>query len=253
MVKRTQSQSIPPTMPPQQAIPLLQRQVERLEEVIALRYDDPRVDAWESTTTNILNAAYGQPNGDMHNNTRDFAYARGNVSLHVNMSEGEVQAEHIGKQQKRRQLLLAYLEQLQDLAPPVAGMALAGYRLHPQIESVAGQLLQDGHFKQAALEAYICVIESVKQASGLADDGDRLMNRAFGCENQVPIIKFNSLQTAAEVDEQRGIMYLFKGIVGLRNSKAHSNTLFNDPFRANEYLALSSLLLRLLQIGIRTP
>ena len=48
-------------------------------------------------------------------------------------------------------------------------------------------------------------------------------------------------------------MFLFKGIVGLRNSKAHSNTLFNDPSRAHEYLALASLLLRLLEIAAVNP
>jgi hypothetical protein len=56
-------------------------------------------------------------------------------------------------------------------------------------------------------------------------------------------------ETAAERDEQCGLMLLFKGIVGLCNSKAHSNTLFNDPHRAHEYLAFASLLLRLLEIA----
>lgn len=55
------------------------------------------------------------------------------------------------------------------------------------------------------------------------------MNRAFGYDKQTPVIQFNTLQTDAERDEQRGLMFLFKGIVGLRNSKAHSDTLFNDP------------------------
>lgn len=53
----------------------------------------------------------------------------------------------------------------------------------------------------------------------------------------------------SERDEQCGLMFPFKGIVGLRNSKAHSNTLFNDAHRAHEYLALASLLLRLLEIA----
>ena len=44
-------------------------------------------------------------------------------------------------------------------------------------------------------------------------------------------------------------MFLYKGIVGLRNSKAHSNRLFNDPHRAHEYLALASLLMRLLEMA----
>jgi len=52
------------------------------------------------------------------------------------------------------------------------------------------------------------------------------------------VIQFNSLQTDAERDEQKGLMFLYKGIVGLRNSKAHSNRLFNDPNRAHEYLGL---------------
>ena len=75
------------------------------------------------------------------------------------------------------------------------------------------------------------------------------MNRALGCENQAPVVMFNDLHTEAERDEQRGIMFLFKGIVGLRNSKAHSNRLFDDPRRAYEYLALASLLMRLLEIA----
>jgi hypothetical protein len=37
--------------------------------------------------------------------------------------------------------------------------------------------------------------------------------------------------------------------------KAHSNRLFNDPQRAHEYLALASVLMRLLEIATvnRTP
>jgi uncharacterized protein (TIGR02391 family) len=92
-------------------------------------------------------------------------------------------------------------------------------------------------------------MDEVKVVSGLSDDGDSLMNKAFGADKQMPAIQFNSLSTETERDEQRGIMYLFKGIVGLRNSKAHSNRLFNDPSRAHEYLALTGLLLRLLEIA----
>ena len=129
----------------------------------------------------------------------------------------------------------------------------AAYRFHPEIERVSGQLFRDGHHKQAALEAYIRVIEEVRRKSGIDDDGDSLMNHAFGCDRQTPVIQFNSLQSNAERDEQKGVMFLFKGIVGLRNSKAHSNTLFNDPSRAHEYLALASLLLRLLEIATVNP
>jgi len=140
-------------------------------------------------------------------------------------------------------------DRLQDLAPPSAATAPDQYVFHSEIERVSGGLYRDGHYKQAALEAYIRVIEEVKRVSGIAEDGDSLMNKAFGIDKQTPVIQFNSLTTQAELDEQRGIMYLFKGIVGLRNFKAHSNTLFDDPSRAHEYLALTSLLIRLLEIA----
>ena len=68
----------------------------------------------------------------------------------------------------------------------------------------------------------------------------------FGFENQKPIIKFNELNTDEEKDEQRGIMNLFKGVVDIRNRKAHENITLDDPLRTLEYMALSSLLMRLL-------
>src|SRR5260370_14341633 len=158
------------------------------------------------------------------------------VSLHVNMSVAELQRDRVGTRQKRRPLSEAIVNQLQALAPPSAATAPDQYRFHPEIERVAGEIYRDGHYKAAALEAYIRVIEEVRARSGLAFDGDNLMNHAFGCDNRTPVIQFNSLQTEAEKDEQRGLMFLYKGIVGLRNSKAHSNQLFDVRARAHAYL-----------------
>ncbi len=242
-------------MSPQQAVPLIQRQIERLDEVMNIPDNDPAVDAWESTTVNILNAVYGLPDGELHPNTYEVKYVSSGEPMYVNMSDAAVQRGHVLRQKKRKALLEAYLEQLEDLAPPAAATALDQYRFHPDIEIVGGQLYRDGHYKQAALEAFIRVIDEVKARSGLVLEGDSLMNHAFGCEGRTPVLQFNSLQTDAERDEQKGLMLLYKGIVGLRNSKAHSNRLFNDPNRAHEYLALASLLMRLLEIATvnRTP
>jgi uncharacterized protein (TIGR02391 family) len=127
----------------------------------------------------------------------------------------------------------------------------AEYSFHPEIEAVSKDLYDDGHFKSAVLEAFVCVINRVKRDAALESlDGDRLINHAFGPEQEGgPKLRFNDLANQADMDEQRGIMNLFKGIVGIRNFKAHSNKLFNSPERAFEYLALSSLLMRLLDIA----
>lgn len=138
--------------------------------------------------------------------------------------------------------------------PGKEGDIYADYQFHPEIERVSGALFRNRHYKQAALEAYICVIAAVRIKSGLALDGDDLMNRAFGSDRRTPALQVNALSSDAERDEQRGFMYLFKGLVGLRNLKAHSNVLFDDEKRAHEYLALSSLLLRMVELcGINVP
>lgn len=256
MARKQQPESIPPTLSPHQAIPLLQRQIERLEQqIMALHDNHPETEAWVSTTTGILNQAFGQPNGQMHTKTKDFVHASSGLptrrlGYRERPNPREIQSRYVLKQEKRKALLKAYAEQLQDLAPPRTTTAPDQYTFHSEIEKVSGALNRNGHFKQAALEAYIRVIEQVRTISGIENDSaDSLMNKAFGCEKQHPVIQFNSLSTDAERDEQRGFMFLFKGIVGLRNSKAHSNPLFDDPRRAHEYLALASVLMRVLEIA----
>jgi uncharacterized protein (TIGR02391 family) len=123
----------------------------------------------------------------------------------------------------------------------------AFYEFHPAIMVVCREPFETGQLKHAVLEACIRVIGEVKHKSGLTSlDGDSLMNRAFGSEKQAPTIRFNSLSTGAERDEQRGFMYMFKGIIGIRNNYAHTNTQLDDPEQAHEYLTLASLLMRLL-------
>ena len=120
------------------------------------------------------------------------------------------------------------------------------YSYHPEIEKVSQKLFREENFRQAVLDAFIHVIATVRQRTGLPYDGDDLMNRAFCPDNRVPPVRFNALTTPEEKDEQRGIWFLFKGLVQMRNYKAHLVTTFDDPHRAHEYLALASLLMRLL-------
>jgi hypothetical protein len=71
----------------------------------------------------------------------------------------------------------------------------------------------------------------------------------FGVDNRMLPIKLNPLSTPEEKDEQRGVIYLFVGIVGIRNRKAHDNVILDSPERAVEYLGLASLLMRLLDLS----
>ena len=248
--KKTLSATVPPNLFPPKAIELLRRQIDRGQELSKTNYESSATSAWKSTTETILDGVFGRPDGESDRRTREFLSATGGSFQIGNPASARMYNEKMLS--KRVALLSAFVEQLEDSIAPQVFPDQNQYKFHDAIESVSGDLFRDGHYKQAALEAFICVIEQVKIKSGRHDlDGDDLMNQAFGSDKRTPILKFNSLQSDSEKDEQRGIMFLFKGIVGLRNAKAHSNTLFSSPQRAHEYLALASLLIRLLEISIR--
>jgi len=129
----------------------------------------------------------------------------------------------------------------------------ARYDFHYRIKEVAFKQFKDGYFKEAIQNALVEVIDQVKikanhpkNTNGRELDGDDLMNRVFGCDIQIPKIKFNELQTSLDKTEQRGLMNLFKGIVGIRDKKAHLNFIHKNPLTTIEYLSLASLLMRLL-------
>jgi uncharacterized protein (TIGR02391 family) len=254
-VRKTKKETIPPTLSPFQGARYLQRQIERLEQqIISLPANHPEVEGWMGTTKDILNQTFGQPDGEMHPKTSDFVFATCGLQCrklpigdHVNTVDA--QRLYVVTQHKRKALLNSYVRQLKDLAPTSAATALDLYVFHPEIEIVSSQLYRDGHYKQAALAANLRVIEEVKRVSGISHNGDSMINEAFSIDQRIPIIQFNSLETEAQREEQHTTLYLFKGILGLCNSKEDCGQLFDDPLLAHEYLALASLLMRMLEIA----
>jgi uncharacterized protein (TIGR02391 family) len=124
--------------------------------------------------------------------------------------------------------------------------SLADYNFHPEIARVSGTLFAKREFSPAVFEACKRVINEVKsitaQTGLTGEDGDSLMNKALNPDRGP--IKLNEMSNESEIDEQRGFMNLFKGIVGIRNLKGHMNVRLTDQRKAVEYLALCSLLLR---------
>jgi uncharacterized protein (TIGR02391 family) len=126
------------------------------------------------------------------------------------------------------------------------------YDLHPAIKKVSLKEFRDGYYKMSIQNAFVEVIDEVKKRTGRPKDnngrdldGEPLMQHVFGCGGaHEPLIKFNDLSTDLERNEQQGLMYLYKGVVGIRNRKAHLNFVQNDPIKTLEYLSLASLLIR---------
>jgi len=113
--------------------------------------------------------------------------------------------------------------------------------LHPQVIETAGELFSNGHYRQAILDTYIMLVQSVKSKSGNVElDNTGLMQKVFSAKQ--PLLKVSN-----DPDEQIGFMWMFSGaVMGIRNPKAHRLIKVDDPQRALEWLSFASVLFRVL-------
>jgi uncharacterized protein (TIGR02391 family) len=122
--------------------------------------------------------------------------------------------------------------------------AYEGLELHHEIARAASDLYRDGHYANAVEAAVKALNGLVRLRSGSEFDGTTLMERVFSPNN--PVLKFNSLASQSDKDEQKGFMQMFSGgVSGLRNPRAHG-FIHDDPERALEFIAFVSLLAKLL-------
>lgn len=232
------------------ALELLKEQVAKVEGLKKPPAYNPDYKIWNNTTIKIMREVF----------TPDLV----RMFEHAGPSQMAMNQQHhfqlfVKALDEKKQLLEGFIREHERFAGSgdavLVGMKPLGtYKIHSEIGKVSSKLLDDGHFAQAVEEAFKRVINEVKahmvrKGEDIYDGGASLMGHAFGTGGRTPPIRFNALTTPEEEDEQRGIMYLFMGIVGIRNRKAHDNVILDSPERAVEYLGLASLLMRLLDLS----
>ena len=94
-------------MPPDQATSLLKARLEIAVE--DLRYDDPKVDAWERVTKKIVERTFGERSQNANHFAVTLSYAR--------QSEDEKQAWHVQHIKEKKDLLRAFIEELEIIPP----------------------------------------------------------------------------------------------------------------------------------------
>jgi len=116
--------------------------------------------------------------------------------------------------------------------------------LHPKVVNASERLLQDGHFAPAIFEAFKALEEYVKEKSEVRDEiGKKLMAKVFSEDSPILQVKPSKPNTLEE--EQEGFKFIFMGtMLAIRNPKAHYAIEQSDREKALEYLALASLLFR---------
>lgn len=224
---------------------LLKEQIAKIEDFKSYDSWGPEYKIWQSTTERLVQDLFNDDYLKMFKEQRNIVFADPQFN----------KARYLEELDKRERFLTSAIKEFERLENDSAlnigrSVGITDYDLHPRIKEVVGTKYEDGHYAETVESAFKEVIKRVKDyihgKTGERLDGAKAMGRAFDFEKQEPLVKFNEMQTQEEQDEQRGIALLFKGIVFIRNRKAHENIILNDPFRALEYLALASLLMRLM-------
>jgi uncharacterized protein (TIGR02391 family) len=128
--------------------------------------------------------------------------------------------------------------------------------LHPDVlRACREELLEDENLFHAVVEATKSVAQKLREKSGIACDGNTLVERALGTKAGLPVVAFNSLMTDTLRSEHRGIADLTRGMFSaFRNPTAHEPKVV---FKVSEedawdLLSLCSLIHRRLDSAART-
>ena len=115
--------------------------------------------------------------------------------------------------------------------------------IHPVIRQAAWEQYEDGHLRDAVLNAFIAVFDQIRERTGLTLDGDALATQTFSVHD--PYLVLSQVEDESGKSDQVGFMQIFQGAYrGIRNPKAHSLGHDLTDLKAAQYLVFASLLAR---------
>ena len=110
------------------------------------------------------------------------------------------------------------------------------------------KLYEDGHFANAAEDAFIEINDRVKHLFAIikpgekVPDGDKVMTTVFSANS--PLVEFCDRNTQSGQNKQKGYMEMLSGAISaLRNPKAHSNSEVLSAEESYRRLATASMLM----------
>ncbi len=123
--------------------------------------------------------------------------------------------------------VIEILKALQQMKTPIQDDKWA--LIHPQVVKVSQKLFADGHYSNAACDAFIEINDRVKRIYKVhypevieLPDGQALMNKVFA--DKEPVLKVCDLSNETGRNMQLGTRFMLAGaMAALRNPKAHAN------------------------------
>lgn len=121
--------------------------------------------------------------------------------------------------------------------------------MHPQILTVSGQKLANGHSADAvesALKEICSVVRKYRKGKGaveITSDSD-MLRKTFGTE--APLLQFNALSSVTDKNVQEGYTHLFAGCMqAIRNQSAHENLVISREDAVRKLMLASDLMYKL--------
>ena len=120
--------------------------------------------------------------------------------------------------------------------------------IHPMIQKSSKRLYMDGHYANAAEDAFIEINDRVKKLFAIVKpgskvpDGESAMTTVFSTNS--PLVSFCDQSTETGFNKQKGYMQMLAGAMSaLRNPKAHSNSEIITAEESYRRLATASMLM----------
>lgn len=120
--------------------------------------------------------------------------------------------------------------------------------IHPLIQNSSKQLFIDGHYANAAEDAFIEINDRVKKIFAIlkpndpVPDGESAMTAVFSANS--PLVEFCNRNNVSGQNKQKGYMQMLAGAMSaLRNPKAHSNSETLSAEESFRRLATASMLM----------
>lgn len=120
--------------------------------------------------------------------------------------------------------------------------------IHPMIQKSSKRLYMDGHYANAAEDAFIEINDRVKKLFMIVKpgckvpDGESAMTTVFSTNS--PLVSFCDQSTETGFNKQKGYMQMLAGAMSaLRNPKAHSNSEIITAEESYRRLATASMLM----------
>jgi uncharacterized protein (TIGR02391 family) len=111
------------------------------------------------------------------------------------------------------------------------------HELSESVCSAVREHYNNGHYRDAVLDAVGLMTEMLRAKAGVDGDGVKLCSAALG--GDTPRLKLNRMETQSQIDEQRGLEDLVRGIYrAIRDPRVHEITYRDDQKTGDSLLVL---------------